>query len=381
MRRRLCGGGPALFGCRRKAFPPRFFDWMSKSRGTSLTASCTPLIPRKTTTTTTTTTTEEDAIVQSTLRRVNRRVSVGVDAVMSGEVAKAKAVWREDVLGEMTRKEEEDDETVVIRTQRANAPGTGTTTTKLMFLHGFGDTASMWEEFARTLVRGMEDSVDVILPSAPKRYYATSTTAKKGNGGELFSGRAWFAPRLLPSRSDYESILAEYEELVDENQAELEKRTFSCAGMKDSFERVKRLVENEYPRKVIVSGFSQGAAMAVSLMCSGEQKPKNLVGCLSFRGYLPRKPDEMKVRSQLTTTTTTTSDSDSDDTIDCNTKTLLMLAGESDPLVPVRWTKEAKVKAELLGLEAHAFFSEGYGHNVTSDDVYRARSWLRSRVA
>ena len=66
-------------------------------------------------------------------------------------MAKAKAVWREDVLGEMTRKEEEDDETVVIRTQRANAPGTGTTTTTttttLMFLHGFGDTASMWEEF------------------------------------------------------------------------------------------------------------------------------------------------------------------------------------------------------------------------------------------
>ena len=54
----------------------------------------------------------------------------------------------------------------------------------------------------------------------------------------------------------------------------------------------------------------------------------------------------MKVRSQQTTT------SDSDDTIDCNTKTLLMLAGESDPLVPVRWTKEAKVKAELIGLEA-----------------------------
>ena len=352
---------------------------MSRLMSRTSSASCAPLLPRKTRTTTTTTTAEEEeAIVQSTLRRVNRRVSVGVDAVVNGEVAKAKAVWREDVLGEMTRKEEEDDETVVIRTQRANAPETGTTTTTtttLMFLHGFGDTASMWEEFARTLVRGMEDSVDVILPSAPKRYYATSTTAKKGNGGELFSGRAWFAPRLLPSRSDYESILAEYEELVDENQAELEKRTFSCAGMKDSFERVKRLVENEYPRKVILSGFSQGAAMAVSLMCSGAQKPKNLVGCLSFRGYLPRKPDEMKVRSQQTTT------SDSDDTIDCNTKTLLMLAGESDPLVPVRWTKEAKVKAELLGLEAHAFFSEGYGHNVTSDDVYRARSWLRSRVA
>ena len=31
-------------------------------------------------------------------------VSVDVDAVVNGEVAKAKAVWR-DVLGEMTRKE------------------------------------------------------------------------------------------------------------------------------------------------------------------------------------------------------------------------------------------------------------------------------------
>jgi predicted esterase len=239
----------------------------------------------------------------------------------------------------------------------------------------------------------MEEYVDVVLPSAPKRYYATNANEEEeeeetsssggngkktqGSGGELFSGRAWFAPRLLPSRTDYESILAEYEDLLDENQAELEKRSFSCDGMRDSFERLKRLVENEYPREVILSGFSQGAAMAVSLMCSGNQKPKNLVGCLSFRGYLPRKPDEMKVGNETTSRTS----EESDDTTGVNNKNvLLMLAGESDPLVPVRWTKEAKVKAESLGLDVQAFFSEGYGHNVTSDDIYRARSWLRSRV-
>jgi predicted esterase len=312
-----------------------------------------------------------------------------VESVTSGEVAKAKARWVDGSVGdddaELVLETDGEDETVEIRTS-LNQNATKKKMT-IIFLHGFGDTAPQWEAFARTLVRGMEDSMDVVLPSAPKRYYATAkkdeeeTTSSgesddfsakkttKGSGGALFSGRAWFAPRLLPSRSDYESILAEYEDLLDENQAELEKRSFSCAGMKDSFERVKRLVEKEYPRDVILSGFSQGAAMAVSLMCSGEQKPKNLVGCLSFRGYLPRKPDEMKEGNE--TPTWTSEDND---------KAVLMLAGESDPLVPVRWTKEAKVKAEALGLDVQAFFSEGYGHNVTSDDIYRARSWLRSRL-
>ena len=347
--------------------------------------------------------------IQSTLRRVNRRISLGVDSVTSGEVAKAYAKWvdkeeeeeeeeegkGENLLGKpppsstsaaaALAKEDEDDDPVVVRANNAK--------TTMIFLHGFGDTAPQWEAFARTLVRGMEEYVDVVLPSAPKRYYATNanededeeeTSSSGGNGkktqgsgGELFSGRAWFAPRLLPSRTDYESILAEYEDLLDENQAELEKRSFSCDGMRDSFERLKRLVENEYPREVILSGFSQGAAMAVSLMCSGDQKPKNLVGCLSFRGYLPRKPEEMKVGNETTSRTS----EESDDTTGVNNKNvLLMLAGESDPLVPVRWTKEAKVKAESLGLDVQAFFSEGYGHNVTSDDIYRARSWLRSRV-
>ena len=343
--------------------------------------------------------------IQSTLRRVNRRISLGVDSVTSGEVAKANAKWvdkeeeeegkGENLLGKRppaaagaaALAEEDDDDSVVLRANNAK--------TTMIFLHGFGDTAPQWQAFARTLVRGMEDYVDVVLPSAPKRYYATNanedededeeeTSSSGGNGkktqgsgGELFSGRAWFAPRLLPSRTDYESILAEYEDLLDENQAELEKRSFSCDGMRDSFERLKRLVENEYPREVILSGFSQGAAMAVSLMCSGDQKPKNLVGCLSFRGYLPRKPDEMKVGNETTSRTS----EESDDTTGTNNKNvLLMLAGESDPLVPVRWTKEAKVKAESLGLDVQAFFSEGYGHNVTSDDIYRARSWLRSRV-
>ena len=342
--------------------------------------------------------------IQSTLRRVNRRISLGVDSVTSGEVAKANAKWvdkeeegkGENLLGKRPPiaaagtagaavAEDFDDDSVVVRANNAK--------TTMIFLHGFGDTAPQWEAFARTLVRGMEEYVDVVLPSAPKRYYATNANEEEdeeetsssggngkktqGSGGELFSGRAWFAPRLLPSRTDYESILAEYEDLLDENQAELEKRSFSCDGMRDSFERLKRLVENEYPREVILSGFSQGAAMAVSLMCSGDQKPKNLVGCLSFRGYLPRKPDEMKVGNETTSRTS----EESDDTTGVNNKNvLLMLAGESDPLVPVRWTKEAKVKAESLGLDVQAFFSEGYGHNVTSDDIYRARSWLRSRV-
>ena len=340
--------------------------------------------------------------IQSTLRRVNRRISLGVDSVTSGEVAKANAKWvdkeeegkGENLLGKRppiaaagaAAAEDFDDDSVVVRANNAK--------TTMIFLHGFGDTAPQWEAFARTLVRGMEEYVDVVLPSAPKRYYATNANEEEdeeetsssggngkktqGSGGELFSGRAWFAPRLLPSRTDYESILAEYEDLLDENQAELEKRSFSCDGMRDSFERLKRLVENEYPREVILSGFSQGAAMAVSLMCSGDQKPKNLVGCLSFRGYLPRKPDEMKVGNE---TTSRTSEESDDTTGVKNKNVLLMLAGESDPLVPVRWTKEAKVKAESLGLDVQAFFSEGYGHNVTSDDIYRARSWLRSRVA
>ena len=121
----------------------------------------------------------------------------------SGEVAKANAKWvdkeekeegkGENLLGKpppsstsaaaALAKEDEDDDSVVVRANNAK--------TTMIFLHGFGDTAPQWEAFARTLVRGMEEYVDVVLPSAPKRYYATNanededeeeTSSSGGNG-------------------------------------------------------------------------------------------------------------------------------------------------------------------------------------------------------
>ena len=89
--------------------------------------------------------------IQSTLRRVNRRISLGVDSVTSGEVAKANAKWvdkeeeeegkGENLLGKRppagaaaaTLAEEDDDDSVVLRANNAK--------TTMIFLHGFGDTA------------------------------------------------------------------------------------------------------------------------------------------------------------------------------------------------------------------------------------------------
>ena len=107
----------------------------------------------------------------------------------SGEVAKAKARWVDGSDGDddakLVLETDGEDETVEIRTSLNE----NTTKKKMtiIFLHGFGDTAPQWEAFARTLVRGMEDSMDVVLPSAPKRYYAT---AKKDEEETTSSGES-----------------------------------------------------------------------------------------------------------------------------------------------------------------------------------------------
>ena len=91
----------------------------------------------------------------------------------SGEVAKANAKWvdkeeegkGENLLGKRPPRaaagtagaaaaEDFDDDSVVVRANNAK--------TTMIFLHGFGDTAPQWEAFARTLVRGMEEYVDVV---------------------------------------------------------------------------------------------------------------------------------------------------------------------------------------------------------------------------
>ena len=310
--------------------------------------------------------------MEQTLRRVNRRIRIGVDAVMSGEVKRSNAKWVSDGSGTI---EEVCIERVEILRRNEGAAsmmdeGDYDEMTTVVFLHGFGDSARQWEAFAKTITKGL--GVKVVLPEAPKRFFAhDSEDVVEKKGEELFSGRAWFAPRLLPSRSDYESMLADFidDDDASEETSNEEMKKFSCSGIRESFESLKRLIERQ-KGDVVISGFSQGAAMAMSLMCSGDQKPKNLIGCVSFRGYLPRRPDASS--ANLPTSTTTPEKSK-------NGK-VLMLAGEEDPLVPVRWTKEANTKGTALGLEIKTFFSEGHGHDVTGDDVLRARGWLRDVI-
>ena len=306
----------------------------------------------------------KETAIRGVLRRANRRIALGIQRL--GQFRSHEFAHEEN--GEGGGDDDDDDAAVGDIFFRVKRRGRGRREDEkrtLIFLHGFGDSAEQWEEFARTISSVDDDereedalldvgAVDkVVLPSAPKRYFVRETR------NELFSGRCWFAPRLLPTR------------LEEEEEEEKEGGLFLCKGLGESRERIKRLVERE-EGKVVLSGFSQGAALAISLAFSEEaKKPQNLIGCLSFRGYLPRCKLEDYNEDYNEQSAPTRE----------NSTKVLMLAGGNDPLVPMRWTMEAKAKGEAKGLDIQAYYRECSGHNLNVDDVLRAKRWLRERFS
>jgi phospholipase/carboxylesterase len=106
-------------------------------------------------------------------------------------------------------------------------------------------------------------------------------------------------------------------------------------------------------RQIVAVGYSNGANIAASLLLL---RPEILSAAILFRAMVPLIPDQQP---------------------DLSSKSVFINAGSFDPIVPTSQTKQL---AELLrdaGANVTVRFLQS-GHELTPDDVYLAREWLRN---
>lgn len=142
---------------------------------------------------------------------------------------------------------------------RVAAPKNASAT--VIFLHGFGDSGAGWSFLAKQCHElPALQHVNFVFPNAPERFYALLGDKSTG----WFDLRA-FGKDIRSSSVDEKGILA-------------------------SVDLVRSYVKDEIssgisPKKIVIGGFSQGAAIAevMSLLC----KEHLLAGFLGLSGFLP----------------------------------------------------------------------------------------------
>lgn len=188
----------------------------------------------------------------------------------------------------------------------------------VLFIHGLGDSCLGWADFVTRIVKKYPNLMGV-LPNAPNQ----PTTLNNG-----YKMRSWH------DIEDLQNIDQEDFKGLDESREIIE-------GILD------RIVKSGIPsNKIILAGFSQGAALAAF---AGLQSKKTLAGIVCMSGYLTHK--------------------DSDEFIQCideaNKKTpVLILHGTDDNVVNPKCAKrlyqtikKAKVPVEIKhyqGVQHHS---------------------------
>lgn len=148
-------------------------------------------------------------------------------------------------------------------------PARGAHTASLIVLHGFGSVANDFDGLAE--LKGLEH-FKCILPQAPLR-------ALSLQGGA--PGTAWF-DILRPSHAE-----RTHEGTEDEG------------GMRETLADIRKLVRAERDlgisaERIVLGGFSQGAAMAVLAGLTGEDR---VGGVLALSGYMPLQWKLLEVSS------------------------------------------------------------------------------------
>jgi len=105
-------------------------------------------------------------------------------------------------------------------------------------------------------------------------------------------------------------------------------------------------------RKLFAVGFSNGANIAASLLLRSSEL---LAGAVLIRAMVPFVPDRLPVLTG---------------------KPILLLSGESDPIVPVSQPEQLAGLFKQAGADV-ALHWERAGHTLTQGDVAAAREWLR----
>ncbi|KAJ1660144.1 hypothetical protein IWQ61_000875 [Dispira simplex] len=196
-------------------------------------------------------------------------------------------------------------------------------TATVIFMHGLGDSGHGWASVIRD-IRGLLPHVKFILPHAPSQPVTL-------NGG-----------MRMPSWYDIFSL--------DKINAKEDRE-----GMLRAITRINELVTEEMESsklpsdRIVVAGFSQGAALALLTGLTSERK---LAGMAALSGYLPLREDIFAMAA------------------DANKNTPIFMAhGDSDMVVNYQFGKGS---AELLKQHHYQVdFNtyEGLGHSALPEEL------------
>lgn len=132
-------------------------------------------------------------------------------------------------------------------------------------------------------------------------------------------------------------------------------------GIRQSQQLISQLIEKEISlgissERIVLAGFSQGGAMA--LHC-GLRYPQKLAGILVLSGFLPL------------------ADSLADEISSINKSIpILMIHGEYDDIVPIKWAEISKKRLIDLGLNVQ-WLSYPIAHHVCTEEILNISNWLR----
>lgn len=202
-------------------------------------------------------------------------------------------------------------------------------TASMIFLHGLGDTGHGWAGILNTI---RPDHLKVICPTAP----VIPVTLNLG-----FRMPAWF---------DIESL----QNLEEETDIE---------GVKESAELVYRHIDQERRAgipsdKIIVGGFSQGAALAIYCALHYTEP---LGGCIALSTFFPEA--KMTKASEL------------------HNKHIpfFQAHGENDPILPLEYGLNT-CKLLKTFLENHEFTTYKIGHECSDRELHDVKGFVEKIV-
>ncbi|KAK9895164.1 Phospholipase/carboxylesterase [Cystobasidium minutum MCA 4210] len=208
----------------------------------------------------------------------------------------------------------------------------------VIFSHGLGDTGHGWSFLAEQLGSSFPH-VKWIFPHAP----IIPITLNMG-----MEMPGWFDLKSLkPPR-------------LDDPRAEDEK------GILESVAKIQGLVNDESKHvpseRIVVGGFSQGAALSLLVSLTTDKK---IAGAVSLSGYLPLNLKVKELRKP-----------ESKDT------KIFMAHGTVDQVLQYAWGemsyKFLKEQLDMPNVEFHTY--KGMGHSATEEEFHDLAKWLKGII-
>ena len=208
----------------------------------------------------------------------------------------------------------------------------------VIWMHGLGDDGRGWSEVVPSLGLPAQLAIRFVFPHAPV------TPVTINNGMRM---RAWYDIRNFSA-----------DELAGGDRAD-------SAGVLESVMQVEALLAREAgrgvpPSRIVLAGFSQGGAIALS---TALRRAQPLAGVVALSTYLPMAPQAAQFTRH-----------------EALAQPVFMAHGSADPVVPPRAGEHSAQVLRSLGLDV-AWHAYPMGHAVCAEEIRDLGDWLERRFA